>query len=509
MGGYKRLKSDKYPHKFKCQNRPSISSELNRSAFKKINRKREITEILTEAEKSLKSKRLSNGNPQVLIPETSKLLSENTHVSTSNTYMDISYPREKMNSPPTYDKNGNKNVFEIQKSFTSHLNLKTEETISRGIQVQTNHLVHHRSKSTDCKILEDCEICKFKPNLVNAYCSPIPALFAAIEQCENSSTDSESESSVSEESYKPDSSESTADSDDLDEITVRMNNLALEVTKYTIFKHPKEYVGISSECIWILELLEKHTRVKNRDILLTLMKLRTDDTYLRLGNQFGTSTSQACKVFHNCIRKITPKLQQLILQPDELKVQQNLPIPFRAHCSNVYMLADAFEIEIQKPSNPVHQALTWSEYKKCNTLKYLIACTPDGLVIFVSKGFGGRVSDLVLFEESGIMDILPEYAVIMADRGFKNIESILQKKHCSLIRPPSVSEATTPSKEEALETKRVASLRIHVERVIGRIRVYQMLRPHACLNLRYLNIIDDVIQIVCGLINLQSPIIKK
>ena len=72
--------------------------------------------------------------------------------------------------------------------------------------------MHHRSKSTDCKILEDFELCKLRSNLVDPYCSQIPDLFAAIEQC--SSTDSEYKSSVSAE-YSPDSSKSTTDSDEL------------------------------------------------------------------------------------------------------------------------------------------------------------------------------------------------------------------------------------------------------------------------------------------------------
>jgi len=71
--------------------------------------------------------------------------------------------------------------------------------------------------------------------------------------------------------------------------------------------------------------------------------------------------------------------------------------------------------EIQKPSNAMHQALTWSEYKKCNTLKYLIAISPDELIIFISGGYGERVND-ELYDKSGIMNVLPEKYAVMADR---------------------------------------------------------------------------------------------
>jgi len=62
----------------------------------------------------------------------------------------------------------------------------------------------------------------------------------------------------------------------------------------------------------------------------------------------------------------------------------------------------------------MHQALTWSEYKKCNTLKYLIAISPDGLIIFISGGYEGRVSDAELFDKSGIMNVLPEKCAVIA-----------------------------------------------------------------------------------------------
>lgn len=39
--------------------------------------------------------------------------------------------------------------------------------------------------------------------------------------------------------------------------------------------------------------------------------------------------------------------------------------------SNVQSIIDCLEIEIEKPSNAIHQSLTWSEYKNVNTLKYL------------------------------------------------------------------------------------------------------------------------------------------
>ncbi|KAI5707564.1 hypothetical protein M8J77_004980 [Diaphorina citri] len=99
----------------------------------------------------------------------------------------------------------------------------------------------------------------------------------------------------------------------------------------------------------------------------------------------------------------------------------------RANYYKVQSIIDCFEIEIQKPTNPSFQALSWSKYKKANTLKYLISCTPDGSINYISKGYGGRTSDVEIVKDCGYLEKLKPGMVIMADRGFKALESILGK----------------------------------------------------------------------------------
>lgn len=106
------------------------------------------------------------------------------------------------------------------------------------------------------------------------------------------------------------------------------------------------------------------------------------------------------------------------------------------------------------------------------------------------------------------MDVLPEKCALMADRGFKQIQSILDKKNIELVRPPSVLSQQKSKKEEVLLTKRIASLRIHVERVIRRIREFSLLEAHSTLDHNIMPYIDSVIIIAAALINLQDPVIK-
>ena len=117
--------------------------------------------------------------------------------------------------------------------------------------------------------------------------------------------------------------------------------------------------------------------------------------------------------------------------------------------------------------------------------------------------------DATIVEKSQYLNVLPPNCEIMADRGFKHIERLLQTKGCTLIRPPSVSSNFNPTKSEIIETRRIASLRIHIERVIGRLRRFELLAPHAGISYLMLDIIDEIILIAAALTNLQAPIIAQ
>jgi len=61
---------------------------------------------------------------------------------------------------------------------------------------------------------------------------------------------------------------------------------------------------------------------------------------------------------------------------------------------------------------------TYSNYKSHNTVKFLIAISPTGAIIFVSKGWGGRVSDKQITSLCGFLDKLMHGNLVLADRGF-------------------------------------------------------------------------------------------
>nr|XP_018912003.1 PREDICTED: uncharacterized protein LOC109040488 isoform X1 [Bemisia tabaci]XP_018917656.1 PREDICTED: uncharacterized protein LOC109044404 isoform X1 [Bemisia tabaci] len=286
-----------------------------------------------------------------------------------------------------------------------------------------------------------------------------------------------------------------------EEFKGRISSVMNEVT----LKYPKLFLGIDPVNLCIIDALEQFTNCSKRNICIVLRKIRLDEPIEMLAIYFGLCKSTISRILSKTFPLISQFMATLIRWPEKEIIRANVPFQFKARYSDVQCLLDCFEIHIQQLSDPEHQSLTWSEYKKNNTVKYLVSTTPDGFINFISKGYGGRASDSEIVSQSGLLDMLQKNTVVMADRGFKQIEVELHKRNCSLIRPPSVEGGVKMSKDEIKETKIIASLRIHVERVIGRLRGYALLDPRACFNHNFIGIIDHAVIIAAALSNLQGP----
>jgi hypothetical protein len=77
-----------------------------------------------------------------------------------------------------------------------------------------------------------------------------------------------------------------------------------------------------------------------------------------------------------------------------------------------------------------------------------------------------------------------------------------------MVRPSSVKTGTKSTKKEVIDSRKISRLRIHVERAIRRIREFNFVSPHSCIDNKQLKHADDVVKIVCGLVNLQNHLIK-
>ena len=74
-----------------------------------------------------------------------------------------------------------------------------------------------------------------------------------------------------------------------------------------------------------------------------------------------------------------------------------------------------FFFQIQKPYNMKKQSNTWSEYKKRNTVKVLIVCLPNGMLVYASKPYEGSISDRQIIIDSGFLEMLDEGDVVLGN----------------------------------------------------------------------------------------------
>ena len=88
----------------------------------------------------------------------------------------------------------------------------------------------------------------------------------------------------------------------------------------------------------------------------------------------------------------------------------------------------------------------------------------------------GSISDVELTRVCGFLDALKDKpgVSIMADKGF-TIRDLLQKINVNLNIPAFMNEKQF-SAEGVDKVRKIASVRIHVERAIGRIKTFQILK---------------------------------
>ena len=145
----------------------------------------------------------------------------------------------------------------------------------------------------------------------------------------------------------------------------------------------------------------------------------------------------------------------------------------------------------------------FSNYKNSNTFKALIGISPDGVITFVSSLYPGSISDKELTKQSGLLDLLQSGDSVMADKRF-DIEDELILRGVTLNIPPFLRGKNQFSEEELVVTRRIASLRIHVERAMERIKNYHIFDKS--LPVQLTDITDRLLFVCCVLSNFLEPL---
>ncbi|XP_049528033.1 uncharacterized protein LOC125947407 [Dermacentor silvarum] len=248
--------------------------------------------------------------------------------------------------------------------------------------------------------------------------------------------------------------------------------------------------------------IEKDRQLSKREeLFMVLYRLRTGVCAREVARLFGISQSSLSRIFCSWINILDKELYALTRMPSLAEVQRHMPEAF-SDFPNTRVVLDCTEVRIQKSSKLKAQRQTFSTYKHFNTFKALVGVTPDGYVCFVPEIWGGHVSDTEIVERSGLLKRLQPGDGVMVDKGFR-LDSIF---------PPTIQIYIPPFKKgnqlsasDVIATRKIAGARIHVERVIRRIKEFHFLDRPVPINM--LDIAGKIFRTCALLSNLQPPII--
>ena len=255
-------------------------------------------------------------------------------------------------------------------------------------------------------------------------------------------------------------------------------------TSYAILLAFFQFLGpaVNNLTYWDTERKEKRRRMKLdpfNQLFLTLVKLRLNLRERDLAYRFDVSVGTVSKYFITWVCFLYRVFEEISWMPSVEQVKATLPCAFKDKYPDTYTIIDGSEVFIERPSDLHMQSSTWSDYKSHNTAKFLLACTPNGAVMYISPLYVGSISDVQLTRESGFLDALRCQNIsgmsVMADRGF-TIKNHIEEIRAKLNIPPFLDGRQQMSPDNVKTGRGIASLRIHVERVIGRVKNYSILK---------------------------------
>jgi len=199
------------------------------------------------------------------------------------------------------------------------------------------------------------------------------------------------------------------------------------------------------------------------------------------------------------------KFVQVNIWPSQDVIKQTMPEAFKDKYPSTKVIIDCTEIKCEMPSSLLLNSELFSSYKNHTTLKGLIGIAPNGAITFVSELYTGSISDREIVIRSSFLDLkFSEGDSVMADKGF-TIQELLPLG-ISLNIPPFLGHSEQMTPEDVIKTQQIASVRIHVERAINRIKNYKIW--NGVIPLSLFDLVNQMWSLCSFLSNLQVPLIS-
>lgn len=207
-----------------------------------------------------------------------------------------------------------------------------------------------------------------------------------------------------------------------------------------------------------------------QEFTMVLLRLRLGLFTKELADRFRVSVSTVSSVCRTWIMFMRKELEPICIQwPSKEQTLYYMPPVFKSFSPDLVSIIDCTELQMESPSSLDKRSLCYSSYKSRTTMKSLIGITPNGVVSFCSDLYCGSISDPQIVKQSGYLQHLNRGDLVMADKGF-TIQDELASVGAKLALPHFMKGKKQFTKEESEHNKKIASLRIHVERYMERLK---------------------------------------
>ena len=145
---------------------------------------------------------------------------------------------------------------------------------------------------------------------------------------------------------------------------------------------------------------------------MVLMRLRLNLCIEDLSYRFGIALSTVSDICQKWIEVMFIHLKFLIKWPTQEAARTNIKDLY----PHTRCIIDCSESFIERPCAHQARAQTYSNYKKHNTVKFLIGITSCGAISFLLKCWSGRATDRCITQNSGFLRLIDHGDLILADR---------------------------------------------------------------------------------------------
>lgn len=209
------------------------------------------------------------------------------------------------------------------------------------------------------------------------------------------------------------------------------------------------------------------------EYFLVMCRLRQGFHEEHLAHLYDISRATVSRIFISWINFMYLKLGTINIWPSREVIDATMPEDFKVKYKATRVIIDCTEVKCQMPSSLQLNGELFSSYKHHTTLKALVGIAPGGAMTFISQLYTGNISDREIVTRSGFLD-LPFQAndSVMADKGF-TINDLLPLG-VSLNLPPFLGGSGQMPAADVVKTQEIASLRIHIERAINKIKNFHI-----------------------------------